>query len=66
MENKTKVQCVKIGLRYNKTEWLFTVNRHRHITLTQGQQLFYYGRGYLQSTVNSQKTLNWLFTVNCQ
>ena len=24
------------------------------------------GRGYIQSTVNSQNTLNWLFTVNCQ
>ena len=22
--------------------------------------------GYLQSTVDSQKTLKWLFTVNCQ
>ena len=24
------------------------------------------GRSYLQLTVNSQKTLKWLFTVNCQ
>ena len=26
----------------------------------------FYRSGYLQSTVNSQKTLKWLFTVNCQ
>ena len=27
---------------------------------------FFIGRGYLQLTVNSQKTLKWLFTVDCQ
>ena len=26
---------------------------------------YFYGRGYLQSTVTSQKTLKWLVTVNC-
>ena len=30
------------------------------------QILFFFGRGYLQLTVNSQKTLKWLFTVDCQ
>ena len=27
---------------------------------------FKFRSGYLQSTVNSQKTFKWLFTVNCQ
>ena len=38
------------------------VFKHSHVFFC----LFFLGRGYLQLTVNSQKTLKWLFTVDCQ
>ena len=45
---------------------LITLEPHGIFGSNYKLDCFKIGRGYLQLTVNSQKTLKWLFTVDCQ